>query len=555
MPRFELQPSRDGRRKVFVRAQLPFLVMNLLLVVAVAFALPEQLMSTPFLTGIGLVIFASLAALLFPWEKYTSHWLVLIAITDLVAVAFLRFAVYPEIPGVGLLAVFPALWFAYGFHPAYISLAVLGSLFVTLFPLIVEHELPSSALGWVNVLALPVAVTLITLAVQTAAKQMRRSRARLIDNSRKLGEALRESQDSEIIARTVFETVDAAMTFYDVDARLVIANEKARSVSARLNFHLDQPPFAGKDVFTSDRKTRVPMNDQLIPRALRGEEISGLLEWLGPPGDQFAIMSSSRQVHRDDGDLLGTVIAAYDITELANAIDVRERFLTTVSHELRTPLTSMMGYLELIEDEVDAAGLGIDVYFDIVRRNSAELLTRISELLQFSDKTASMVRTSDDVRGIVLAAVTDALPLATSAGLTLEHHLDEGPSALVDARRFHQVIDNLLSNAIKYTPVCGKIVVELHSADSETVLSVTDTGPGMTPNEQRQAFDPFFRSESARVGAIRGFGVGLSIVKGIVTAHGGTITIDSAPGEGTTMTVRIPNVVPATSVAATPPQL
>jgi signal transduction histidine kinase len=540
MPQNELQPSKDGRRSVFVRAQLPFLVMTLLLVVGVAVALPEDLVSAEFLLGMGIALAASVAAIVIPWERYSSRWMITVAIADLVAVAFMRYAVYPDIAAVGLLAIFPALWFAYGFRASYAPIGVLGAVFVTFFPLIMAGELPTSELGWVNAIALPAAVLLITLAVQTAARQIRLSRSKLVDNSRKLAAALRESQDNEIIARTVFETVDAAMSFYDTDNRLILANETARGLTTRFSFHLDRPPFAGANVFAADRITPIPFDQQVIPRALRGEDVVGHVEWLGAPGDQVAILASARQVRRADGDVLGTVVAAYDITPLANAIDVRERFLTTVSHELRTPLTSMMGYLEIIEDEVDAAALGVDTYFDIVRRNSVELMARISELLQFSDKTAPLARTSDDVRGIVLAAVTNAMPAATTAGLTLEHHLDERPSAFVDARRFHQVIDNLLSNAIKYTPVCGKIVVELHSTAEETLLSVTDTGPGMTPDEQRQAFDPFFRAESARVGAIRGFGVGLSIVKEIVTAHGGDISVISAPGEGTTMTVRIP---------------
>jgi signal transduction histidine kinase len=542
VPASELQPSRDGRRSVFVRAQLPFLIMTVLMIVAVAISLPEALISAAFLAGSAIAGAASIAAIAVPWERYSSKWLITVAVADLIAVAFLRYAVYPDIAAIGLLAIFPALWFAYGFHPSYAPIGVLGALFVTLFPLIVAHELPTSALGWVNVLTLPVAVLLITLAVQTAARQIRLSRARLVDNSRKLTAALRESQDNEIIARTVFETVDAAMSFYDVDNRLILANETSRALTTRFGFQIEQPPFAAPIVFEADRTTPIPYDQQVIPRALRGEEVLGHLEWLGAPGDQVAILASARQVRRSDGHALGTVVAAYDITALANAIDVRERFLTTVSHELRTPLTSMMGYLEIIEDEVDAAALGVDGYFDIVRRNSTELMARIAELLQISDKNAPLARSSDDVRGIVLAAVTNAAPAATTAGVTLDYRLDEGPSALVDARRFHQVIDNLLSNAIKYTPVCGKIVVELHSTAHETVLSVADTGPGMTPDEQRQAFDPFFRAESARVGAIRGFGVGLSIVKEIVSAHGGDVTVTSAPGEGTTMTVRIPTV-------------
>ena len=110
----------------------------------------------------------------------------------------------------------------------------------------------------------------------------------------------------------------------------------------------------------------------------------------------------------------------------------------------------------------------------------------------------------------------------------------------VDESRFRQVIDNLLSNAVKYTPAGGTVTLALREVDGMAELTVSDTGVGMTAEEVRQIFDPLFRARQARDGATGGFGIGLSIVHRVVTAHGGTIHVESEPGAGTTVTVRTP---------------
>ncbi|HEV7951443.1 MAG TPA: PAS domain-containing sensor histidine kinase, partial [Glaciihabitans sp.] len=342
MPLFELQPTQEGRIRVFARAQLPFFLATMLLATVCAFVLPEHFWSPWFLGAMALVVLGSLLLFVAPWDRISSNWLILIALADIVAVAFIRLELYNDVPGLGILAVFPVLWLSYGFRPAVMFVGVAGSLFITTFPYMLRQQLPQSALEWINALLLPACVVFMAVAVGTAARQLRRSRVRVEQHAARLEVALRESQDAELIARAVFQTVDAAMAFYGVHNKPVIANEQAYQVVSSLGFSLDKPPYAGHDVFEADRVTRIPFSEQIIPRALRGEEIAGHIEWLGPPGDQKAILASTKRVHREDGTVLGTFIACFDITDLANAVSVREQFLTTVSHELRTPLTSIM---------------------------------------------------------------------------------------------------------------------------------------------------------------------------------------------------------------------
>jgi signal transduction histidine kinase len=512
--------------------------MAALLAIAVFFVIPDVFFSPFFLAGVAVIVATSTAGLVVPWNLLPYNSMIVLAIADLAAVSFLRVAAFESIPGVGYLAVFPAIWIAYAFHGPLMSLAVWGSIVLVAVPLILVGATPETPLQWINVFVLPTGLLLIVWAVRAAARQVRESRATLRRTSELQVEALRAAQDSELVMRSVFDTVDAAMAFYGVDERPVMANEAARMTVAKLGFSLDHPPFGGEFVYKADRVTPIPIDEQIIPRALRGERIFGHVEWLGPPGDQSAIMASAQQVRRTNGELLGTVIAVYDITELANAVSVREEFLRTVSHELRTPLTSIIGYLEVMEDSADLEEAGIAGFMEIVQRNAAALHTRVAQLLAFSDITTTATPELADASELVRSAVRAHQSEADKAGLTLTADVDASMIINADVSGANQVLGHLLSNAIKYTPAGGAVTVSMHREGDSFVLTVTDTGRGMTPEEQRQAFDRFFRAQDVRTAAVQGFGIGLSIVKEIVEAHGGTVTIDSTAGVGTSVTVR-----------------
>jgi len=549
VPLFELQPSQEGRTRVFVRAQLPLFGATVFVAIMTAIGHPGSLADASFLIGTGVITLASVAGLLFPWERFPGEWLAIIAAVDLIGIAFLRADLLPIIPAVGFLTVFPILWLSYGFRRRFLTVAIVGAFFITALPNVLSGDYPNTTLEWVNVIVLPVIVSGVAIAVNTAAQQLIRARRLVAESNRDLTSSLARAQDSENLARAILDTVDAAVAFYDADSTLIVANPNAHAMVGALGFRLDQPPYGGVEVLQADRSTPIPIEDQIIPRALRGELIANHMEWLGPVGAQTAILATSRQVWRENGDLHGTVIVAYDITPLADAISVREQFLTTVSHELRTPLTSIIGYLELIEDSLDEEPLDITAYLKVAQRNSAELLSRISQLLQFSADGIPIERALTDLSTLATSVVADFGMAADAAGVTLSSSLPSGIHAWVDAGRYRQVVENLISNSIKYTQRDGAIDVTLTSDPADAVLTVADNGRGMTTDETRQAFERFFRAPNARGDAIQGFGVGLSIVKEIVEAHSGTVGITSEPGLGTSIAVSVPLSVSAPALA------
>lgn len=540
MPLFELEASRSGRRRVFLRAQLPFFLGTAFIALVTWFALPADVASPLMLGGYALTLSASVAALWVPWERVARPWMVSVAVADIAAVALIRAELLPDLPSVTMLAVFPIFWLAYGFPWYGIIVAVLGAVFMTSFGFAVGNIWPTTRIEWARLITLPILIVGVAVVVYIAARHLRRNSERVRVAQREQEVALRAAQDAETLALSILNTVTAGVAFYDAEGRLDVANELAFRMTEMVGFRLDEPPYAGDNVLAADRRSEIPYENQIIPRALRGETIDEHVEWLGPPDAQVAIMASARQVFRADGELLGTVIVAYDVTELADAIEVREQFLRTVSHELRTPMTSIAGFLDLIDEAVTPDDERLHGYISIVTRKTDDLVDRIGELLAADEAPRPLVRAETDLAPAIRAAAAAA---GRSAGAREMILTVDGPPALratVDVDRITGVIAELLTNAIKFGDPGTPITLRYRRSGDRLTVSVTNRGIGITHAEQRRVFDRFYRTPSARARAIQGFGLGLTNARKEVSAHEGHIRIDSTPGAETTFTVDIP---------------
>jgi signal transduction histidine kinase len=240
-----------------------------------------------------------------------------------------------------------------------------------------------------------------------------------------------------------------------------------------------------------------------------------------------------------DGNFAGSVIVFSDVTDLVDALAAKDDFVSNVSHEFRTPLTSILGYVELLLDDDDLTDYQRGP-LEIIQRNSERLLTLVSDLLSSRRGQLIISPHAVDVAELVRASISAARPRAAESGIRLRFDAPEQLEAHVDSARISQVLDNLVSNAIKYSPDGGEVTVSLRSEDNHVVCSVSDNGMGMSEQDQKEAFAKFFRSESVRNSAIPGVGLGLSISKAIVEAHGGTVSLRSAKGYGTTFTFALP---------------
>jgi two-component system phosphate regulon sensor histidine kinase PhoR len=536
--------ARASRRaQEFVHAQFPFLAALGIATVFFALSSPSAQAELLWSSGVVLAFVTTLAAMLFPWWRVPRGWLAIVPTIDLIVVGLVRSAAAENAMTVAILIVFPVLWLAYAFKTRAVALVLLGALFITAAPFVMDGRFPQTAQDWSALLLMPISVGFITISVNLAASHLRSFQRKLQDVTAQLKETLAAAEDREVALRAVVDTVDAGIALFGPEGDVLVSNEMAREIVRRSGVDPHGVVQSAPLVFASDRRTPVPPEEQLSMRALRGDHLQGELFWIGPEDDQIALVASSRKALRSTGESVGTVLVVHDVTQLMASIKVREEFLASVSHEMKTPLTSIMGYLEIIEDSVDLEANGIVNELRIVQRNIDRLFAVITDLLTAGHSETPVRRRLTDLREVISSAIETVQPSADAAQVVIQPFSMEdrrGVTAEVDPEKVGQILDNLLSNAIKYTPAGGTINVELCSADGLVIFRVTDTGVGISPSDQRQLFDRFFRAESARVEAVPGVGLGLSIVSSLVNAHKGSIDVQSELGGGTSVTVTLP---------------
>lgn len=548
MPVFETSQSLVGRGRSFSRAQAPLLVGALFVFVEGVWAVPSAASSASALSGMALIVGASAAFFAVPWKWWSTRSMLPLAVIDIFGVALLRLAYFDRLPSVGMLAVFPVVWLAYAFSRWVIVVAVAGATFITMLPLLVEGKIPSTRLEVAGVITLPVLITGLAVALGESARQLTASQRRIEAANRELQESLKQVRDSDRLSRTLFESVEVALAFYDTDNRLVMANTLAEQAVAAAGFDLHHPPYAGPNVRRADNRTVIPFDEQVIPRALRGDLESHEMEWVGPVGHQVAIIAHAQQVLRSDGAVWGTLIAVYNVTDLARSMRVKDDFIATVSHELRTPLTSVLGYLELLSDELPDVPLEqmaareryMSQTVERIRRGALNLEQRIQELLDAADRRRALDLVPTDVSLLASRVALSFATQAQAAGLDLTVSTTQPEWSTLDPSKMEQAVENLVSNAVKYTSGPGTVTLAVVGDDDYVDVVVTDTGIGMSSDEVDQAFDAFWRADHARDHAVQGIGIGLGLVRDVCEAHRATVSISSEVGRGTTATIRLP---------------
>ncbi len=226
----------------------------------------------------------------------------------------------------------------------------------------------------------------------------------------------------------------------------------------------------------------------------------------------------------------------------------KDFFLAAVSHELRTPLTSIVGYLELLQEEMEEGKISrtYSRMLDAIDRNSKRLMYLIENILTASRIESGNLQLSKartHITPILMRTAETVMPQINSKHIHLKMNLSDGlPDLEIDAGLIEQVILNILSNAIKFTPDGGTISVTASSESKTLAVSISDSGTGIEPDELQKLFTKFYRTSAARDNAVQGTGLGLVIVKAIIEQHGGSVSLSSKVGEGTTFTIHLPTI-------------
>jgi PAS domain S-box-containing protein len=266
----------------------------------------------------------------------------------------------------------------------------------------------------------------------------------------------------------------------------------------------------------------------------------------------FVQAESGRRFDREDcllvEDLAVRAAIAIDnarlVRELERALQTKSDFMATMSHELRTPLNAIIGYTELLEDGIP------EEIPESARQHAHRIGLAAQHLLQLIDEILTFSRIQAD-RELVemnplfvksLLSEVDAIigPLAQEKGLDFRMTADDVPDqVLTDTRKVRQVLLNLLGNAVKFTEE-GTVGLAVAREGDTLLLRVTDSGPGIPASEHRRLFEPFWQGDQSRTRKLGGAGLGLAISERLARLLGGDITVESAPGAGSTFTFRLP---------------
>jgi signal transduction histidine kinase len=243
--------------------------------------------------------------------------------------------------------------------------------------------------------------------------------------------------------------------------------------------------------------------------------------------------------------LLGYVMSGRAMKPIADSFERQKRFVSDASHELRTPLSIIHASLEVLEaEEGDKLGaFSRQVLGDLKdeTRRMSSLVTHLLSLAQGDSSELSLNMEDFMLRDEIMKVIRQVKPLAQEKELFLEADIPSELPVYADKERLRQLLLILLDNALRYTPKGGGGITVTAKPDGRDIaLAVTDTGIGIPQEKHEEIFERFFRADPSRDRGTGQAGLGLSIAKWIAEAHGGRITVQSSPGQGSIFTVRLP---------------
>jgi two-component system sensor histidine kinase ResE len=243
-----------------------------------------------------------------------------------------------------------------------------------------------------------------------------------------------------------------------------------------------------------------------------------------------------------EGPNAGTVVTLRDVTAQRRLERARRDLVANVSHELKTPIAALKGFLELLEGE-GVSERHRREFLAAMSQETGRLERLVEEQLQLARLDAGALplrRERVDLGELAHEVVAPRVALAAREGVTLTARAHPGEPVEVDAdrARVEQILLILLDNALRHTPDGGRVEVVVGREDGQATVAVRDTGEGITPESQAFVFDRFYRGDASREG--RSAGLGLSIARGLAAAHQGSVGLESAVGEGSTFTLRLP---------------
>ncbi|WP_052676894.1 PAS domain-containing sensor histidine kinase [Microbacterium trichothecenolyticum] len=522
----------DGRTRSIWLTQLVLAASVLITAILVMVLQPAMFGRWNFLVGTLLVVILTLATLCLPWSRLPAWAVLAVPFADAIAIGLMSSGTELRL---GYLWAFPVMWVAMHFRATALAamLALIGLI------LLVDSAITSSNLAALRVFVVLLSLTFIGITAHIALRRTRALRRLLRRQASRLTATYMRRADQERRTSEILNGVDTGIARISDDGSVLAVND----AYSRL-YGLDplDPTLPARSVeYTGRRGMPVPFSERPFARAARGETFTDASVWLfTAEGEWRALSVTAKRLAAGGDEGSSILLLVHDVTALTYAQRERERFTAMASHELKHPLTVMIGNAELAL-ELDDLTPRTRERFESIVAASDRMLTMIQSLGTTSKRGFSARDEVDDIdlRQILVESVASFRPTAVSGDISIDVRADEALPITADGFRLRQVVDNVVSNAIKYTPRDGRVRITGAVEDHQVVLSVADTGIGIAADDLPNILTPYFRTEEAKKKS-GGTGLGLGISNDIVLAHGGSLSIDSEPGTGTTITIRLP---------------
>lgn len=527
------------------------------------------------IVGIGMVgAVTVLAALLSARGVYDGWVVTLIPVVDILGIGVLRAGTGGAGSLFSSLVLLPVIWIAAS--PGRRKVILVGALtsIALLLPYITEP--PEDAIAWLRGVIGPLVFATVGAIVNELSRFQRlriaQAEAHVTERTSALATnetMLQKIRDSEAQYRALSESFSSLWN--SITGQAVVATDNCGTVTAwnpgavRLlgmsvadaldDVRVDR--FFDSAVLAQFAPDAEHATDRLHPglRALFDEADAGVsvdsdIEVTTAGGSSVPARVTVSPYQDAEGSSQGYLLVITDETRAVEVARMKDEFVGMISHELRTPLSAIIGFLDLLQND-PAQPLTADQqeFVGIIERNAQRLLNLVGDLLftaQVESGRFPLERREADVVEIVRNAVASSVPHAVREGIELVAEVPTAPLRVsIDSGRMGQAIDNLLSNAIKFTTAGGRVTASVRQVDAGIEVAVRDTGVGIPEDEQGMLFTRFFRASTATRNAVPGVGLGLTITRAIVLAHGGSMDVTSKEGVGTEFRMLLP-VAPRT---------
>jgi PAS domain S-box-containing protein len=352
-----------------------------------------------------------------------------------------------------------------------------------------------------------------------------------------------KAKDDAILA-----SIGEGVAVADVQGKIIYWNAAAEQIlGTPIDAILEKELEKKYGIFYEDEKTPMPREKQALSRALKGERIDGLIEFikmpLVPKGRHIIV--TAQPIYLKDQTFLGAVAVFRDISHEKQIDRAKTEFVSLASHQLRTPITAIKWYTEMLLDP-ESPKLKKDQkeYVEIISDSNRRMVDLVNSLLNVSRIELGTFSVDTEIVHVVeicKSIVSELKPLIEKKSLTIvEEYAEHIPQILADEKLLRIIFQNLISNACKYSNDLGTVTIQITNNKKQLIVSIQDTGIGIPLDQQSKIFTKLFRANNAAHLETDGTGLGLYIIKSIIESTGGSISFKSVENKGSTFEFKIP---------------